>query len=137
LVCPAGHLPGLKAAVDNGADAVYLGFRDATNARNFAGLNFSPDEIPAAIDYAHARGVRVFLAINTYPSQTQWSRWCAAVDGAVALGADALILADLGLLRYCAERHPGQRLHLSVQASATNHQAIGFYARECGIRRVV
>lgn len=137
LVCPAGHLPGLKAAVDNGADAVYLGFRDATNARNFSGLNFAPDEIPVAIDYARARGVRVFLAINTYPSQAQWRQWCAAVDAAVALGVDALILADLGLLHYCAERHPGQRLHLSVQASATNHQAIGFYARECGIQRVV
>src|SRR5581483_6728173 len=65
LVCPAGSLPALKAAVDNGADAVYLGFRDGTNARNFAGLNFAPAELPVALDYARDRGVRVFLALNT------------------------------------------------------------------------
>ncbi len=137
LVCPAGHLPGLRAAVDNGADAVYLGFRDGTNARNFPGLNFAPEEIPPALDYAHRRGVRVFLALNTYPGPAQWDRWCEAVDTAVALGVDALILADSGLLRYCARRHPQQRLHLSVQSSATNHEAIDFYAREFGVARVV
>ncbi len=49
LVCPAGSLPALRAAVDNGANAVYLGFRDATNARNFAGLNFGMDEIRAGV----------------------------------------------------------------------------------------
>ena len=137
LVCPAGHLPGLKAAVDNGADAVYLGFRDATNARNFAGLNFGPDEVAQALAYARARGVRVFVAINTYPTPARWRHWCAAVDRVASVGADALILADAGLMRYCAERHPGQRLHLSVQSSATSHEAIGFYAREFGVQRVV
>jgi putative protease len=55
LVCPAGSLPTLKTAVDQGADAVYLGFRDATNARNFAGLNFDEDSARAGIRYAHAR----------------------------------------------------------------------------------
>ena len=137
LVCPAGHLPGLRAAVDNGADAVYLGFRDATNARNFAGLNFTPEEMEQALAYAHARGARVFVAINTYPTPANWSRWCAALDRAVELGADALILADAGLMRYCAERHPGQRLHLSVQSSATSREAIAFYAREFDVQRVV
>ncbi len=55
LVCPAGSLPALKAAVDNGADCVYLGFRDATNARNFAGLNFDEAAINTGIRYAHDR----------------------------------------------------------------------------------
>lgn len=137
LVCPAGSLPGLKAAVDHGADAVYLGFRDGTNARNFAGLNFAPHEIPEALAYARTRGVRVFLALNTYPSPAQWDRWCRAVDTAVALNVDALILADPGLMRYCATRYPDQRLHLSVQGSATNHEAIAFYAREFNVSRVV
>ena len=49
LVCPAGNLPSLKAAVDNGADAVYIGFRDATNARHFAGLNFNDEQIGAGV----------------------------------------------------------------------------------------
>ncbi len=137
LVCPAGSLPALKAAVDNGADAVYLGFRDGTNARNFPGLNFTPDEVQSGIQYASTRGAKVLLAINTYPSAGQWEKWCAAVDQAVKLRVDALIMADPGLLKYCARKHPEQRLHLSVQGSATNHEAIDFYARHCGVRRVV
>ena len=67
LVCPAGSLPALKAAVDNGADCVYLGFRDATNARNFAGLNFDDAAIATGIRYAHDRGRKVLVALNTYP----------------------------------------------------------------------
>ena len=137
LVCPAGALPALKAAVDNGADAVYLGFRDGTNARNFPGLNFGPRELESGFNYAHARGRRVYVAINTYPLPAQWRHWCHAVDRAVDLGADALILADTGLLDYTAERHPQQRLHLSVQGSATSHEAIDFYARHFGVRRAV
>lgn len=123
--------------MDNGADAIYLGFRDGTNARNFAGLNFAPDELAAALDYARARRVRVFLAINTYPAPSQWERWCQAVDRAVALDVDALILADAGLMRYCAERYPEQRLHLSVQGSATNHEAIALYVKQFNVARVV
>ena len=67
LVCPAGSLPALKAAVDNGASCVYLGLRDATNARNFAGLNFDEAAIASGIAYAHSRGCKVFMALNTYP----------------------------------------------------------------------
>ncbi len=137
LVCPAGSLPALKAAVDHGADAVYIGFRDGTNARNFPGLNFDIEEARAAVRYAHAAGRRLFVAINTYPTPDRWAGACAAVDRAVDIGADALILADPGLLRYSAQRHPQQRLHLSVQGSATNHEAIAFYARQFGVRRVV
>ena len=67
LVCPAGSLPALKAAVDHGADCVYLGLRDATNARNFAGLNFDEAALARGIAYAHQRGRKVFMALNTYP----------------------------------------------------------------------
>ncbi|OGI49009.1 MAG: protease [Candidatus Muproteobacteria bacterium RBG_16_65_34] len=137
LVCPAGSLPALKAAVDNGADAVYMGFRDGTNARNFPGLNFDEAEARQGIEYAHRAGRKVFLAINTYPSPAQWDKWCAAVDQAAGLGVDALILADPGLMHYCTQKHPQQRLHLSVQGSATNAEAIAFYARQFGVRRVV
>ncbi|MFZ1909740.1 MAG: U32 family peptidase, partial [Burkholderiales bacterium] len=67
LVCPAGSLPALKAAIDNGADWVYLGLRDNTNARNFAGLNFDGEALAQGLAYAHARKRRVVLAVNTYP----------------------------------------------------------------------
>ena len=58
LVCPAGSLPALKVAIDSGADCVYLGFRDETNARNFAGLNFDDAAIEQGVRFAHARGAR-------------------------------------------------------------------------------
>lgn len=137
LVCPAGNLPALKLAVDNGADAVYIGFRDDTNARCFPGLNFDRERAGKGIEYAHDRGVKVFVAINTYAQPAGWERWCAAVDQAGELGVDALILADIGVMDYAAERWPELRLHLSVQASATNPEAIRFYHRHFDIRRVV
>ena len=137
LVCPAGTPAALRAAVDAGADAVYLGFRDETNARNFPGLNFSRDELAEGVAYAHDRAVKVLVAINTYPRAGDPGPWRAAVDDAARLGADAVILADMGLADYARTTHPGLRRHLSVQASAANAEAIGFYAREFGVKRVV
>jgi len=137
LVCPAGNLPSLKAAVDNGADAVYIGFRDDTNARHFAGLNFNDKQLEDGLRYARDHKVRVFVAINTFAQPRGWQRWAAAVDRGADLGVDALILADMGVLDYAAERHPQLGLHLSVQGSATNPAAIRFMHRHFGIRRVV
>jgi len=137
LVCPAGTPAALRAAVDAGADSVYLGFRDETNARNFPGLNFSRPEAGDGVRYAHDRGSRVFIAINTFPRAGDPGPWRRAVDAAQAVGADAIIVADIGLADYAARTHPGLRRHLSVQASASNGEAIAFYQREFGIKRVV
>ena len=137
LVCPAGSLPALKTAVDNGADCVYMGFRDDTNARNFTGLNFSFDNAKEGVRYAQAKGKKVLLALNTYPQADSWQRWTTAIDNAAELGMDAVILADPGLMQYAAKTHPDLRLHLSVQGSATNHEAINFYHEMFGIQRAV
>lgn len=137
LVCPAGNLPALKAAVDNGADAVYMGFQDDTNARHFPGLNFTENRTREGIEYAQRHGCKVFLAINTYPQANSWSRWQYAVDLGVGLGVDTLIIADMGVLAYAAERYPEVPRHLSVQGSATSKPALEFYQREFGIRRAV
>lgn len=137
LVCPAGSLPALRQAVDHGADCVYLGLRDATNARNFAGLNFDDAAVATGIRYAHAHGCKVLMAINTYPQATNPAPWRAAVDRAVVLGVDAVILADPGLMQYAASAHPQLRLHLSVQGSATNHEAINLYHEQFGVQRAV
>jgi collagenase-like PrtC family protease len=137
LVCPAGSLASLKAAVDHGADGVYTGYRDDTNARNFAGLNFTAGELDQGIAYAHRRGARVLVAVNTYPQAHSFQRWCDAIDRAAASGVDAVIVADAGLMEYAAASHPGLRLHLSVQGSATNSDAINFYRSQFGIRRAV
>ena len=137
LVCPAGNLPSLKAAIDAGADVVYLGFRDETNARNFAGLNFDGRRLAEGLEYVRERGRKVYLALNTYPGPRGWNRWRAAVDRAAELGVDALIAADLGVLDYAASTHPQLDLHLSVQGSATNYEALRFYHERFGIRRAV
>jgi len=137
LVCPAGNLPSLKAAVDNGADAVYTGFKDDTNARHFAGLNFSDQSFAKAVQYVRDRGRKIFVAINTFPRPGNFGRWQAAVDRAAESGVDALILADMGVLDYARERWPDLRLHLSVQASVTSVEGIRFYQQTFGIRRVV
>jgi putative protease len=137
LVCPAGNLPALKAAVDAGGDTVYLGFRNATNARNFEGLNFSREEAEEGISYAHQRGSRVFVAVNTSPDPRDITPWTSSIDMAGELGADAIILSDMALLDYAREKQPKLRRHLSVQASAGNYEALNYYQREFGIKRAV
>lgn len=100
LVCPAGSLPALKAAVRQGADAVYVGFRDDTNARHFAGLNFNDKQLENGVAYAHEKNKHVYIAVNTYAQPEGWQRWQRAVDQAADLGVDALIAADPGVLAY-------------------------------------
>ena len=137
LVCPAGTPAALRSAVDAGADCVYMGFRDETNARNFPGLNFNRKELAEGLDYAHDRDAKVLIAINTYPEAGNPEPWHKAVDSAAEYGADAVILADIGLLDYAATTHPDLRRHLSVQASASNPEAIRFYVENFGVQRVV
>ncbi len=97
LVCPAGTPASLRTAVDAGADTVYCGLQNATNARNFPGLNFTPDELRKSVDYAHARGAKVLLAVNTFPPAGQFQLWKDAVGLAAAVGVDAIIVADMGV----------------------------------------
>jgi O2-independent ubiquinone biosynthesis protein UbiU len=137
LVCPAGTPASLRAAIEAGADTVYCGFRDCTNARNYPGLNFDVDEMAEGVDYAHARRRKVLIAINTFPRAGDPEPWWKAVDNAAAVGADAIILADLGVLDYATRRHPKLRRHLSVQAAASNPLSIAFYRERFGVKRVV
>jgi len=137
LVAPAGSLVALKAAIDKGADAVYLGLKNATNARNFGGLNFGDADIHAGVEYAHSRGRKVLFAINTYPQAGAVAQWRSAIDSAVRMGADAVILADPGLLAYARDSHPELRLHLSVQGSATTIDAIELMREQFHISRAV
>nr|WP_011578747.1 MULTISPECIES: peptidase U32 family protein [Chelativorans] len=137
LVCPAGTPATLRAAVQAGADAVYCGFRDETNARNFPGLNFSTEEMAEGVRFAHAHGSKVLVAINTFGRVGSVDRWRKAADAAVGCGADAIIAADIAVLDHVASNHKQIRLHLSVQAAAATPEAIGFYAETFGVRRVV
>ncbi len=137
LVCPAGSLRALQLAVDAGADAVYLGLRNQTNARAFAGMNFDQAQLRQGVRYAHERGVKVLMALNTFAEAADPRPWFDAVDSAVDLGADALIVADSAVLAHAHERYPQLRLHLSVQASATSYAAIEYYRQRYAIQRAV
>ena len=137
LICPAGTPAAFREAAEAGADAVYCGFRDETNARNFPGLNFSREELRQSIAFAHSKRVLTFVALNTFMRAGDEALWYRAADDAVALGADALILADFGLMAYVAEKYPKQRLHVSVQASASSADAVRFLIEAFGAKRVV
>jgi len=137
LVCPAGSLRALTMAVDAGADAVYLGLKNATNARNFAGLNFDDAQVRDGVRHAHANRRQVLMALNTFADARDGAPWRQAVQRAAELGADALIVADVAVMAFARREFPALRLHLSVQASATTYEAIEFYRERYGIARAV
>lgn len=137
LVCPAGTPASLRTAVDAGADAIYCGFIGPTNARNFPGLNFSLDEMAKAVDYAHDGGAKLLTAINSFPTAGRTNIWKKAIDDAISIGVDAIIIADIGMAKYLSEKHPNARIHLSVQAGASSAEAINFYTQRFDIKRVV
>lgn len=136
LLSPAGSLPALKAAVDEGADAVYLGFKNDTNARHFAGLNFTDKTLDQGVQYAHKNDRKVHVAVNTFAHPDRSQNWFDAVKKTEQIGADVLIASNIAVLEYAATHHPSLELHLSVQASATNSAAINFF-KQFGITRAV
>ena len=137
LVCPAGSPAALTAALEQGADAIYLGLRNPTNARAFPGLNFAPENLRQAVDTAHARGKKIYLALNTYPTSDQMALWKSSIDTAAEAGVDALIMAEMSLLDYAIRHHPDIPRHLSVQGSATSPAALRFFHEQFGISRAV
>ncbi|MDR2008591.1 MAG: U32 family peptidase [Alphaproteobacteria bacterium] len=137
IVCPAGTPSALKTAVDAGADTVYCGFRNETNARNFPGLNFSKEELFEGIAYAKSKGSKVLVAINTYPTAGKQDIWHQSIADAEECGAYAAILADIGLLDYAHKNHPNLKRHLSVQATASSVEAINYFINTYDVARVV
>lgn len=118
LLSPVGGKAHLIAAVNNGADAVYMGGM-AFNARIFAD-NFSDDELPDAISYAHSHGVKVYMTINTLIADNELARafdYCNYIYG---LGVDGVIVQDMGLARLLHRYLPDLPLHLSTQGTLYN-----------------
>ncbi|MCG7533460.1 peptidase U32 family protein [Pseudoalteromonas sp. OOF1S-7] len=137
LLCPAGNLPSLRKAIEHGADAVYIGLNNDTNARHFKGLNFNEAQLREAAAFCHQNNRKLHVAINTFAHPKQFPRWKRAMDQAIDNGVDALIVADIAALDYLATHHPEQEVHLSVQASVTNSSAIDFYQQQFNVKRVV
>jgi putative protease len=137
LSSPAGTLEALKAAVEAGADAVYFGFRTASNLRNIPGLNFSVDEARQGVRLAHEAGARAYVTVNTYPTDDLLPVCLAAVDDAVSIGADAVVATDLAVLDYACSKYPELDIRLSCQAGAADTDSIGFYRERFGICGVI
>lgn len=133
LLAPAGGWPELRAAVQAGADAVYLGSREL-NARRGA-ANFDVAELDDVVRYAHLRGTRVYLTLNILVLDEEFDRAMALADRAAEAGADALIVQDLGLAGRVGERFEGWRLHASTQLNAHNSPTLRLLA-EWGFARV-
>ena len=134
LLVPAGGSAQLIAAVENGADAVYLGGK-AFNARIHAG-NFDDEEMKEAVDFAHKRGVKVYVTMNTLIADEEMQE---ALDYAAFLyetGVDALIVQDLGLTMLLRQQLPDFELHLSTQGSVYDLRGVEA-ARLLGCSRVV
>src|SRR3990170_5908373 len=106
IVAPAGNLSSLKAALESGADAVYAGFNDETTARNFEGLNFTLPELEDGRSLLRKKGKKLYLAINTFPQAEGFSKWKDALDSAVRIAPDAIILADTGVLSFARNKYP-------------------------------
>lgn len=135
ILAPAGNREALETACLYGAEAVYLGLKGETSLRAKAD-NFSPDELAAAVTYAHASGVRVYLTLNAYPHDSGMAQISEAIEAATAAGVDALIVADIGVLTLVRKQAPAMVIHLSTQANAVNVPAIAAWAA-LGVSRVI
>ena len=134
LLAPAGDMERLRMAVLYGADAVYLA-GTSFGMRSFAG-NFSPEELPKAVAWAHSHGVRVHVTVNTMPRNEEASRLPAYLEQLQEAGVDALIVADLGAFTMAGRYAPRCERHISTQASIANYAcAAAWY--DLGAKRVI
>ena len=134
LLAPAGSMEALRAAVQNGADAVYLGC-DAFNARQGA-KNFTPQALTEAVKYCHIRGVAVHLTLNTLVSDKELPEAAALISHAAKSGVDAFIVQDLGILQLCKQIAPHIPLHGSTQMTVHSLPGVQLCAA-WGLQRVV
>ena len=134
LLSPVGGKAHLKAAVNNGADAVYMGGM-AFNARAFAD-NFTDEELPEAVKYAHMHGVKVYMTLNTLVRDNELVRAFEYANFICGAGVDALIVQDIGLARMIHRYLPDMPLHLSTQGTLYNRQAVSL-AHDLGFCRIV
>jgi putative protease len=134
LLAPAGGIEALIAAVENGADAVYLGAR-AFSARGYAS-NFSEEELEEAVDYAHLRGVKIYVTVNTLLKEDEMECALILLSRLREIGVDAVIVQDLGLISLAREYFPDLPLHASTQMTLHNSEGVKF-VKNLGIKRVV
>ncbi|MBE6750750.1 MAG: U32 family peptidase [Ruminococcaceae bacterium] len=134
LLSPAGDLTRLKAAVDYGADAVYLAGEEF--GMRTAATNFGEADLKEGIEYAHKNGVKVHITCNTIPHNSEMPRLPAFLEMIDSLGADAIIASDIGTMTLVKKYAPNCDLHISVQSGICNYEtARAFY--DFGAKRIV
>ena len=134
LLCPAGDAEQLKMSVLYGADAVYLA-GTSFGMRSFAG-NFSPEELPKAVEFAHSHGVKVHVTVNTMPRNDEVDALPAYLEQLDSAKVDALILADLGAFTLAGKYAPHCQRHISTQQSISNYACAQAWF-DLGAQRVV
>lgn len=134
LLSPAGNREALHAAINCGADAVYLGYT-AFGARSYAG-NFNAQELLEAIEYAHERGKKIYVTVNTLVKQCEIDDLCDVLELLCRCHADAAIVQDMGVIRIAQERYPDLTLHASTQMTIHNAQGARLM-KDMGVSRVV
>ena len=144
LLSPAGDMERLKMSVLYGADAVYLA-GTSFGMRSFAG-NFSPEELPQAVRYAHDHGVKCHVTVNTMPRNDEVARLPAYLEQLDSAGVDALIVADLGAFMLAGKYAPHCERHISTQQSIANYECAQSWfdlgatrvvlARECSLEEI-
>ncbi|GAA0069478.1 U32 family peptidase [Clostridium sardiniense] len=134
ILAPAGNLEKLKIAIDFGADAVYIG-GSRLNLRAFAG-NFTNEEIAEAVKYCHDRERKLYVTMNVFPRNFDLNGMEDYIKGLEALGIDAIIVADPGIIAVAREVAPNLEIHLSTQANTVNWKAAKFWY-DLGVKRIV
>jgi len=134
VLCPSGDLTRLKAAVDYGADAVYLagqefGMRTATS-------NFSNDDLLEGLKYAHSNGVKVYVTCNTIPHNDEIERLPDFLEFCSSAEVDGLIVSDLGTMKLAQRYAPKTEIHISVQSGIVNYETARAF-HEMGAKRIV
>ena len=134
LLAPAGSPEAVTAAIQAGADAVYLGYGDFNARRN--AKNFSLEELASAVSYCHVRGARVYLTLNTLVTDRELPAAAQVAAQAAQVGVDAVLIQDLGVLRMLRQAAPGLAVHGSTQLTVHSLDGVGRCA-ELGMSRVV
>ena len=134
LLAPAGTFDALCAAIAAGADAIYTGVGSFNARAGNAGLTM--DELERGCAVAHARRVRVYVTLNVYVHDDELDEVTGVARSVLDAGADALIVADAGLVETLRVRIPGVEVHLSTQAGVQSVDAVRLMARELGVERV-
>ncbi len=134
LLAPAGDQESLIAAVQNGADAIYLG-GTLFSARAFA-KNFDDDQLQWAIQYAHLYGVKIYVTVNTLFKDTEIETLVSYIDKLYQFQVDALIIQDIGLFDIVRTLYPDFEIHMSTQSSIMNLYGVDYFEK-CGAARVV